>query len=1171
METHNHLGETYLRQLTFPPTPEVDLVAVHGLNPRNIPNHGEKTWTAGKKGDERLWLRDFLPKQLPAVRVFLFGYNSNAAFNTTTTGVTEAAEDLLNRLRSERKAIVKARLISKYSSISRSTRGFAFFATPHQGGNFATLGDPLANIFKAVLGNVPNDFMKALRRDSLISRDFNNDFVDQGRNYRIWSFYETQSSIETRVPVNATHSTICKFPTEDENYKLVISNISDLVEWAMKSSEAPRISVPGRKGFSRGASSVSSGSDDSSSDNGPLAARRKLSSISLIKDDAPSKSWSTTLSKWSKRGWVREKRGPVFLVPYTLSPSFTGREDVLHHLKRAFKDGNETQTRFALYGLGGVGKSQIAVAFAHWYRINFPAHSVYWVHASSTERLYQSLVDIALQQKLLGIEDPRANHLDIVKNWLEDKDNGNWIMIIDNANNIDTLQQALEPTLSKSKASSSLAFTGLAHYIPECIHGQLLYTTNNRTAGIVLTHQGLLHEVRAMSPQESRAMLRKLLAQDGRSVLDSEHFDRKSEELDRLSTHLDHLPLALVQAASLIRESYMDVDQYLHQLEEDSSALTNLLYRQIEQLEGKMDLSNAVAGTWKLCFEQIQSQNTPAAEILSIMAFLDPQGVPKPLLNHKNIPWLTLTTALGILQAYSLISTGSASETYDMHRLVHITTRKWLETSGQHKKWSVRALTMLSINFPNGDYHSWQTCALFLPHALKVIRCELHGVEEAILLGTLQFKVARYYYKQGLFFDAKELNLQAIQRLERSFGSLHEQTLAAKSNHVAVLRKLGEFQEAEQLGLEVMKNQRRTLGANHPQSLTSGYLLSQVYRNQGKHNEAVKECRKSLAIMSEFPDSNQRYIGSTKVMLAANLEDLGKYAEAESLDYEGVHLLTTELGPTHPKTLEAQIRLSSVLRQQGKYEEATAIILRTWKVQEEVLGTNHPDTVKSRWNLALNLHAQSKYSEAEHHLREICYLAEQVLGRKHPETLTAISSLAVTLCAQGNYPEAIEMHRSVLARRIAHLRPDHPSTLGSRTDLALALIGAGDPLKAESMEQETLERLKRSVGKSDIHALRSRENLARALWAQKDDKAKAKLAKVQARKTLKGREEVLGWENPATWAAAELVAEIVGWGEERWGLVDRVERERERRKEGCNVSVREVEEGDEKSLKGKLE
>jgi len=73
------------------------------LNPLNTPNHGEKTWTDGKKREEKLWLRDFLSKQLPNVRVFLFGYNSNVALGTSTAGVTEAAEDLLDRVNSKRK------------------------------------------------------------------------------------------------------------------------------------------------------------------------------------------------------------------------------------------------------------------------------------------------------------------------------------------------------------------------------------------------------------------------------------------------------------------------------------------------------------------------------------------------------------------------------------------------------------------------------------------------------------------------------------------------------------------------------------------------------------------------------------------------------------------------------------------------------------------------------------------------------------------------------------------------------------------------------------------------------------------------------------------------------------------------------------------------------------
>ena len=77
-------------------------MAVHGLNPLNKQCHAEATWTARDK----LWLRDFLPARVPSARIFLFGYNSNVAFQTASSGVREQAENLLDRL--EKFRIVRA-------------------------------------------------------------------------------------------------------------------------------------------------------------------------------------------------------------------------------------------------------------------------------------------------------------------------------------------------------------------------------------------------------------------------------------------------------------------------------------------------------------------------------------------------------------------------------------------------------------------------------------------------------------------------------------------------------------------------------------------------------------------------------------------------------------------------------------------------------------------------------------------------------------------------------------------------------------------------------------------------------------------------------------------------------------------------------------------------------
>jgi triacylglycerol esterase/lipase EstA (alpha/beta hydrolase family) len=189
----------------------VDIVAVHGLDPLDNPLHATKTWSAS---NGKLWLKDFLPEQKPRIRVLLYGYNSSAVFGASTTGVHGAAENLLNYLRIERKQdqtrpivwvshslggiVVKKAIINAYvsgdhyKSIHDASRGVVFFGTPHRGGRGATLGDHMAKICRAVGGDVRNNIMEALRRDSMFASDINKDFARRARalNLRVLNFIE---------------------------------------------------------------------------------------------------------------------------------------------------------------------------------------------------------------------------------------------------------------------------------------------------------------------------------------------------------------------------------------------------------------------------------------------------------------------------------------------------------------------------------------------------------------------------------------------------------------------------------------------------------------------------------------------------------------------------------------------------------------------------------------------------------------------------------------------------------------------------------------------------------------------------------------------------------------------------------------------------------------------
>lgn len=245
------------------PGAEIDVVAVHGLNPKNNSNHAFDTWTKGNT----LWLRDMLPERLSKpVRVMLFAYNSSPAINASAIKLDDHSRNLLQWLSSKRpqkhhqrplvfichslgglvvkQALVEAKLDESYTSIIKSTRLLVFFGCPHQGGNHATFGDILTKMLKMAPGKPSNDLIKALKKNS----DAAMRRVEQGRQVfeepLVLSFFEgkpygnlgiivdkTSSTLnlpgsrEKQVALDADHSDICKFEPNDNMGTLVLDTI----------------------------------------------------------------------------------------------------------------------------------------------------------------------------------------------------------------------------------------------------------------------------------------------------------------------------------------------------------------------------------------------------------------------------------------------------------------------------------------------------------------------------------------------------------------------------------------------------------------------------------------------------------------------------------------------------------------------------------------------------------------------------------------------------------------------------------------------------------------------------------------------------------------------------------------------------------------------------------
>ncbi|KAM0443810.1 hypothetical protein ACHAO4_010369, partial [Trichoderma viride] len=283
-------------------------------------------------------------------------------------------------------------------------------------------------------------------------------------------------------------------------------------------------------------------------------------------------------------------------------------------------------------------KTQSALEYTFQLQKTHPTVSVFWIHASSAARFRQAFASIAQKYNIPGYAEPKVNMPLLVKGWLEEKDHGEWLMVIDNADDMQLFSgQPAGTATSPSKAEDE---KNLARYLPECAHGTILITTRNKQVGVRMTKGQQPIEVLRMNEEESAQLLRAKLKDISTTIT----------ELSTLSSQLEHLPLALAQAAAFIQETSITVHKYL-------------------QLLSNSDIDI-----------QIEQQNILASELLSFMSLLDRQDIPARFISHyaeraRNGVLrgeIELTEALGILKAFSFITETSGS--FDTHRLVQLVT-----------------------------------------------------------------------------------------------------------------------------------------------------------------------------------------------------------------------------------------------------------------------------------------------------------------------------------------------------------------------------------------------------------------------------------------------------------------------------------------------------------------
>jgi hypothetical protein len=382
----------------------------------------------------------------------------------------------------------------------------------------------------------------------------------------------------------------------------------------------------------------------------------------------------------------------IWNVPYRRNPFFTGREEVLNRLHEHYKQAKSvalTQPP-AITGLGGIGKTQIAIEYAYRYRDDY--QYVLWVNALSSETLLTEFITLA---DILELPQPEKDEhhqvrlTSMVKRWFSQHDH--WLFILDNADNLPQVTPFL-PTGDK---------------------GHILLTTRMSPTG---TFTGL--EVEKMDSEESMELLL------GRAKFSLSEVDEYADQeaLEALLKELDGLPLALGQAGAYIEETACTLVAYLKAYQQRRDEL--LQHRD----ELNADYPYTVTTTWSLNFEQIEGLDPLAADLLRFFAFLAPDAIPEEMIVESAVDLGTqiqvlaadatrLDKAIGILRRFSLVQRNREQRTISLHRLVQAVQKDSLDEDTQ-RLWAERVVLAVNRAFPDVDFLTWQRCQRCLPHAL---------------------------------------------------------------------------------------------------------------------------------------------------------------------------------------------------------------------------------------------------------------------------------------------------------------------------------------------------------------------------------------------------------------------------------------------------------------------
>jgi tetratricopeptide (TPR) repeat protein len=762
---------------------------------------------------------------------------------------------------------------------------------------------------------------------------------------------------------------------------------------------------------------------------------------------------SAILDLLAKADAARTPRRPKNLPFASLGSLFKGREEVLDKLHEALSaeaGGRTAIVGRALHGLGGIGKTRLAIEYALKHESEHSA--LLFLRAETPARLETSLAALAGPDVLdLPEKDAREDAAKIAATlgWCEA--HPGWLMIVDNVD--DEAAVAAVGKLLARLSGGKVIVTGRAGNFP---------------ASLRKLELGVLDQAASVA----------FLLE--RTDADRAHFADDAKLAQALADELGGLALGLEQAGAYIATERIGFARYLRLWREKRATVLDWF----DQTLMSYDHDAGLAATWATSVERLAPD---ARRLLERLAFLAPEPVPDLALDVAapgDPEGFDARAARANLFAYSLVSRAAAEagkaaqDGFVVHRLVQDFARRRM--SEERREAALReALGWVNAAF-DGDPEDVRTWPLLDPIASHALAVAEHGDGARIADPTARLfnQLAVLLQAKARYGEAEPLFRRALAIIEASTGPDHPNVAVCLNNLASLLQATNRLGEAEPLLRRALAIDEAKCGPDHPKVAICLNNLALLLEATNRFGEAEPLLRRALAIDEASYGPDHPDVARDLNNLAYLLQTTNRLGEAEPLYRRALAIDEASYGPDHPRVAIGLNNLARLLQAADRLAEAEPLYRRALAISEARYGPDHPTVALRLSNLAGLLRATNRLGEAEPLYRRALAISEASYGPNHPTVAIRLNNLAGLLQATKRLGKAEPFYRRALAISEASYGPNHPTVAIRLNNLAGLLQATSRLGEAEPLVRRALAILEVSYGPDHPRTARVRENLA---------------------------------------------------------------------------------------------